>query len=76
LKIEVNRRKLFDARRSQGEHLAEVRVPDERDVAELIVERQAFACLFWRENVFEFLEAHRRAMTELHTDFVESDLVR
>jgi predicted RNA-binding protein YlqC (UPF0109 family) len=51
-------------------------MPDERDVPKLVEQRQAFAGLFGRENVLEFLEANRRAVTELHAEFVESDLVR
>ena len=62
---------LLDAGRREREHLAEVRVPDERDVPELVPDRQALARLLGREDVLELLEAHRRAVAEVDVDVVE-----
>ena len=59
---------LLDAVRREREDLAEVRVADERDVPELVPDRQALARLLGREDVLELLEAHRRAVAEEHVD--------
>src|SRR5262245_26621003 len=40
--LEIDCRHLFDAVFGQREHLAQMRVADERDVAELLPERQTF----------------------------------
>src|SRR5687767_14080441 len=76
LEVEVDGRELFDARRGESEHLAEMRMADERDVTQLIVERQALARLLRGENVLEFLEPNGRAVTELDAEFVETNFVR
>ncbi len=58
------------------EHLTQVRVADHREVAELAVVRQALARLLGREDVFELLEAHRRAVAEEHLVLLEHALIR
>ncbi len=66
---------LLHAVRREGEHLAEVRVADQREVAELRIDRQALTRLLGREDVLELFEPHRRAVAEVHRYFVELDLV-
>jgi hypothetical protein len=51
-------------------------VPDERDVTEVVPDRKALSCLIGREDVFELLEANRRAVAQVDVDRLETVLVR
>ena len=64
VELEVRRGQLLDAVAREGEHLAQVRVPDERDVPDAIHDRQALARLLGREDVLELFEPNRRPVTE------------
>jgi hypothetical protein len=52
---------------AQGEHLAQVRVPDEGHVRELLEHREALTRLLGREDVLELLEPHGRAVAEVRS---------
>src|SRR5690606_33682832 len=66
---------LFDAVAGEREDFAQVRVPDQRDVPELVVDGQAFARLLGGEDVLELFQADGRAVAELDVDVLELDLV-
>src|SRR5580658_5591034 len=76
LELEIHARELLDRRPREREHLAEVGVADERQVADAVEDREALASLLWGEDVLELLEANRGAMTEEDADLVEPVLVR
>ena len=73
--LEVDRRQLFHRGACQREHLAQVRMADEREVPELVVDGQALSRLLGREDVLELFETDRRAVAEVQRDLVELDLV-
>ena len=73
---EVDGGQLFDFAWREREDLAEVRVPDDREVAEVFVDRETVARLLGREDVLELLDAHGRAVTEIDADIGELFAVR
>src|SRR6185369_9826045 len=75
LQFEVDRRQLLDRGLGEREHLAQVGVADQRDVAEFFENRQAFTRLLGGEDVFELFEPHGRAVAQVHADLVEFDLI-
>jgi hypothetical protein len=71
LEHEVFFGQLFDVVGGEREDLAEVRVADEREVAEVFPHAEALARLLGGEDVLELFEPHRRAVAQVHVDVVE-----
>src|SRR5213075_953540 len=59
-----------------SEHLAQVRMANQRQRSQLLENGQALTCLLGREDVLELFEPHRRAVTQVHRLLGQLDLVR
>ena len=59
----------------EREHLAQVRVADERDVVEVVPDGEALARLLGREDVLELFEAQRRAVAQVDARVGDAMLV-